>query len=189
MPPKFELTEQKARLASYTPRRELHGEKPQPAASIAFEVRGEAADLLPMFSSTLRSSFYYKLEGPAGNLADATHDAPDLRYPQIAKPLHWTLEIVGARVTIHQGLGGLSDLVFPDATADDFTIEPTQGGIVVVRFRVACHPDRQQSGYLAHMIGEDCNVTFEPPEASASLLAPDVQPSGRGRRKSAHAEA
>lgn len=62
--PQFELDAVEAKLNSYTPRRELHGEDPQPAASLAFAVNLDA-DALAMFAPTLRSSLFHKAEHDA----------------------------------------------------------------------------------------------------------------------------
>lgn len=56
MKPQFELSQQKARLTSYTPRRELHGEDPKPAATLAFACTLPAS-ALAMFSPTLRAAW------------------------------------------------------------------------------------------------------------------------------------
>lgn len=162
--PKFELDDQEAKLQSYTPRRELHGEDPKPAASPTFVVNLDAQDLA-MFSPTLRSSFYYKASDEGrGDMIDAIADAADLRYPEISSPLKWTKEIIGAEVVIDHGLGGKSNIRLPSCDVDNFAIEPMQGGRAIVTFRVACHPDEKQSGKLAFLIGETVNITLTPPD-------------------------
>lgn len=198
----FALNEQKARLINYTPRRELHGEDPKPAATLRFGVT-LGADLLAMFAPTLRSSFYCKREGVQRDLADAAADANDLRYPQIEDPIKWALEIVGAELTIDYGLGNKSNIVLPLCDIDEFTVSPQQGGVVLVVFRVACHPDEKQSGKLAMMIGkDDLKITLEPPagdlvEQAEDAAKPDTplatageeQQSKRSKRRAAADEA
>lgn len=176
----FELLETKAKLATYTPRRELHGEDPKPAATLKFEVV-LGADLLAMFHATLRHSFFHKNENVA-NLADRAADANDLRYPEITKPIAWSLEMIGAELTIDYGLGGKSNIVLPGCDVDDFTIAPQQGGVVIVGFRVACHPDEKQSGKLAFLIGnDDLKITLTPPEPVEDLASEKPPQRRRGR--------
>lgn len=171
----------KAKLSSYTPRRELHGEDPRPAATLKFDIV-LGADMLLMFHPTLRSALFEHREGVVRNLADAASTANDLRYPQIGKPLTWTLELIGAELTIDYGLGGKSNIVLPDCTVDDFTISPQQGAVAFVGFRVACHPDEKQSGKLAMMIGkDDLKITLAPPAAEQDL-AGERPPKGRSRK-------
>lgn len=178
----FELTRVTAKLHSYSPRRELHGDDPQPAASLTFDVK-LGADLLAMFAPTLRSSLFHKADGVVRNLADAASDANDLRYPQITDPIKWELEIVGAELTIHRGLGPKSDLVLPLCDVDNFSLLPMQGGIVAVRFRVACHPSESQSGKLAFLIAEEVEITLDPPEPVEDLADQASPPPKRGRGK------
>ena len=156
----FELMDQKARLHSYTPRRELHGETPVPAATLIFETVVDA-DVLALFSPTLRHFLFHKAEH-SPDLADEAAEANDLRYPEITNALKWTLELVGAVLTIEHGLGAKSDLVLPGAKVDGFQITPAQGGMVNVRFSVGAHPDERQSGKLAFLIGTELTITLTP---------------------------
>lgn len=192
----FELRQHKAKLLTYSPRRELHGEDRQPAASLHFSI-AIGADLLAMFSPTLRSALFYKnTNAAASDLASQGSDASDLRFPEISAPLAWTLEIIGAELTIHRGISANSNLVLPTCDVDKFTIDAQQGGVAIIRFRVACHPDEKQSGKLAMMIDEECEITLTPPVAVADLAtdkplnsAGDEKPTGgkRGARKAAEA--
>jgi len=166
---RFELTTHKAKLNSYSPRRELHGEDRKPAATLHFGI-AIGAELLAMFSPTLRSALFYKDANAArSDLADQGSEAADLRFPEISAPIHWAHEIVGAKLTIHRGISATSNLVLPECMVDKFTLAPQQGAVVLVNFRVACHPDEKQSGKLAMIIDEECEITLEPPEPMADL--------------------
>jgi len=156
----FELTEAKAKLSQYVPRRELHGEAPVPAATLKLHSTLQA-DALAMFHPTLRSFLFCK--APTGDLADQAAEANDLRFPEIADPIKWQMEIIGAELTIDYGTGGPSNIVLPECNVTGFSIYPQQGGIVQVNFAVACHPDEAQSGKLAFMIGTDLTITLTPP--------------------------
>jgi len=171
-PPVFELSQAKARLTSYTPRRELHGEDPKPAATLRFDVTLSADDLA-MFSPTLRHSLYCKNENAQGqtDAVNALAAANDVRYPEISKPLAWKKEIIGAELRIDYGLGGDSDIILPMSDVDEFSIDAQPGGMVVVAIRIACHPDKTQSGNLAFMIGRDVEISLAPPSPVEHDLA------------------
>jgi hypothetical protein len=144
---RFDLDKVKATV-HYTPRREMHGEDPEPAASLIFDlVLG--ADLLAMFAPTLRWSLYFNPNKPTNGGASPVDDANDLRYPEVDGAIRWKGEIVGGEITVHHGIGGKSDIRLPVTKADDFRIEPRGGGVFGLHFRVACRPDERQSGALA----------------------------------------
>ena len=185
--PVFELSNQEAKLVSFSPRRELHGDDPQPAADLRLFMNLDAAELV-MFDPTLRSLLFHKAEHAASNLADQAHDAPDLRFPKLKGPLDWDLEIIGAELTLHRGLGGKSDLTIPSCTVNKFQLDPQQGGRVLVGFRVQAHPSESQSGKLAFLIGEDVEISLAPPEAETPALPaadPKKPTTKRSRREQA----
>lgn len=183
MNPTFELTRQSAKLASYTPRRELHGEDPQPAATLHFAVTLPAHQLA-MFHPTLAGILFTRPDGNA-DLADAGTEYGAVRFPEVTNPMAWSREIIGAELTIHYGIGK-SDLVLPECNVDRFTIAPQAGGVAIVTFRTACHPDERQSGKLAMMIAEDVEITLTPPEPVADLASDKpLAPAGDDERASA----
>jgi hypothetical protein len=157
----FELNHQAATLTNFNPRRELHGEEAKPAADLKFSANIESS-LLAMLDPWLRPMLYHKRDSASHDLADATHEAPNLRFPKLG-PLSWNSELVGATLTIHRGIGESSDLRFPLCAVNQFKLEPQEGGTCVLTWRVQCHPDEAQSGKLAFMIAESCDVTIEPP--------------------------
>lgn len=160
MKQRFDLTHAKAQI-HYTPRRELHGEKREPAATIAVETTLNASQLA-MFSPTLRWSLYRGADG--GAVGDDDGNAFP-RYPEIESAFKWKREIVGGLFIIHNGLGGVSDIRLPVEKADDFKIEIGEGGTFSLGFRVACHPDERQHGALAMRQDSECEISFESPAA------------------------
>lgn len=146
---RFELSRCNATI-HYTPRREIHGENPEPAATVAIETT-LPAELLAMFSPTLRWSLY---EGEPP-------DSP--RFPEIEGAIRWKKEIVGGLLIVHSVLGGVSDIRLPVAKADKFEIAVVEGGAFTLAFRVACHPAEAQHGALAMRQDMECEVSFEPP--------------------------
>jgi hypothetical protein len=163
----FDLDKVKATV-HYTPRREMHGEDPEPAASLIFDlVLG--ADLLAMFAPTLRWSLYFNPNKPTNGGSSPVDDANDLRYPEVDGAIRWKAEIVGGEITVHHGIGGKSDIRLPVTKADDFRIEPRGGGVFGLHFRVACRPDERQSGALAMMQDNEREISFASPEAEPQI--------------------
>lgn len=167
MAPQFSLERKSATLTSYTPRRELHGEDPQPAATLAFSAPLVAPEL-GMFEPTL-AHYVFKRPEDGADLADSGNEYGAVRFPQITSVLAWDKEIVGAVLTIHYGIDERSDIVLPGCNVDKFALKPENGGMALVTFRCACHPDERQSGKLAMLIGQECEITLTPPVAVVDL--------------------
>ena len=165
----LELTQQKAKLSSYTPRAEIHGPERVPAATLKFEVH-TASDVLAYFHPTLRALLYWKNAAEQSDLADAAHDAPNLRFPELGMPLAWGGEMVGASLILHNALGGASDIVLT-SNVDDYKITTQEGGTVIVAFRCACHPDQDESGKLAMLVQTDVEISLAPPFNPQSEIA------------------
>lgn len=162
---KFALDETIAGTMHYTPRRELHGEDPKPAATLVFDVELPAS-FLAMFSPTLRWSLYHNPNKTTNGGDSPVDDAYELRYPQWKNPIKWERDIIGGTLTIEHGIGDESDIVLPAKKVDDFQITPKEGGAFDLHFRVACLPDERQSGALAMMQDDVCEFRFVPPESN-----------------------
>jgi hypothetical protein len=157
---RFDLSRVNAQI-HYTARRELHGEKREPAATISVDCTLNAS-LLAMFSPTLRWSMYRGADGSAVGEDDGGAFA---RYPEIESAIKWKREIVGGLLIIHNGIGGKSDIRLPVEKADDFKITIGEGGTFELGFRVGCHPDERQHGALAMRQDSECEISFESPAA------------------------
>lgn len=161
----FELSNQKAKLRNFTPSPELHGDEPEAAGYLAIEVNADSG-ILAMFSPTLRAHLFTK-NGATDNLADAVHEAPNLRYP--IDSYKWNGEMVGGEMTIHHGLGGRSDLELPITKVSRFVLQPMEGGTCVVNFTLACHPGEKEFGKLCQMVGKEIELSIEPPASETDL--------------------
>jgi len=161
----FEISNQQAKLSSFNSRAELHGEDREPAGDIKFEMN-VASSILAHFAPTLAWSLYHRDGGKVKDLADSSHDAPDLRYPKLG-PLKWDQEFgPGYTLVIHQGLGGAgSDLEIEMCTVNNFTLAPQQGGTVIVTFRVQFHPEEHAAGRLCMLVQETVDISLAPPPA------------------------
>lgn len=163
MHPQFALSNQAATLSSFNPRSEQHGDEPTPAADLKFAVAMESA-LLAMLDPQLRHALYCKNAGVDNDLANQMHEAPNLRFPKL-EALRWKHEIVGAKLTVHHGIGGISDLVIEGCNVNKFSVDAQEGGTVIVSFRVQCKPSEAACGKLCLLIGGDVEITLEPPAA------------------------
>lgn len=135
-----------------------------PIAEVDFDLN-LPGDLLAIFSPTLRSLLFHKNGAVSHDLADQTHTAPDVRHPKIIYPLRWKEGMEGATVTIHQGLGGKSDLVLPEASIATFFITPNEGGTFSLSFTARAKLDQEKAfGRLAMLLKKDVTISLEPPE-------------------------
>lgn len=166
----FELSKTKAKVVDFNPRAELHGNDGKLAGDIKFSVV-LSADILAHFDPTLRSFLFHKRAGVQDDLANEAHDAPNLRFPQMTVPVKWEMELVGAELTIHHGLGGRSDIVLSGCKVNAFALEPKEGGSVIVGFRVQAPLDEKIAGKLCALIQESPEITIEPPAADESMPA------------------
>lgn len=166
----FTLNKQKCKLLSFNPRAEVHGQDCVPAADLKIEVSLPNDDLAE-FHPALKALLYHYDSQIAGDLVDAAKKdedanyAPHLRMGKLGLPLKWEDEMIGAGVTVHYGTGGKSDIVLDTANVNGFSIDPQQGGTVIVTFRVQGHPDEKQSGKLCQMVQQDIELTLTPPDA------------------------
>lgn len=167
------LDEKDAKLTKYNPRPELHGQDPTPAADVKFEFNAASGDVLPMLDPTLRSFLFCKNGAVQHDLASQVHDAPDLRFPKLAGPFEWSTVLEAAQLTIHRGIGGVSDLVLPAKLKKPILLSPQQGGTVIVTMQVQCHPDEKQAGALYMLMGGPISVSFDPGAEGEGGAEPD----------------
>lgn len=160
----FELKSQKAKLLSFNPRTEKHGNENVAAADLSFSINvgGEA---LHMFDPALRALLYQKI-GARADMVDEISEFPDLRFPLLA-PLHWDYEMVGAALSLDFGLSGF--LVDDTCKINKFTFAPQQGGTCVIGFRAQCQPDEAACAKLCFLIGHSVTIHVTPPAAEPEL--------------------
>lgn len=159
----FHLANQKAKLAHLNTRAQNSGPDKVSVCDLKFAVN-MTSEVLAMFAPTLRAHFYTK-NGDGGDLANTTHEAPNLRYPKLG-PLTWSGEIIGAEVTVHYGTGGMSDIVLGSCKVNRFGIAPQEGGTCIVTFRVQAEPDEKQIGKLFGFIQRDVELSLTGPDWS-----------------------
>lgn len=167
---KLELNEKEAKIVSVNPRAELHGEDPKPACDVNIEVALTNNDLV-LFHPNLKGLLYVKdNERPDLISQDDAEHATMLRFPQLGYPVKWDGEMIGAAVLLHYGTTEKSHIKLPGCVVGKIAIEPLEGGTVVTKLQVQCHPDEKQMGRLGMMVGTKVPVTITPPEASGDAL-------------------
>lgn len=166
----FSLKNDVATLIDFNPRCELHGEDPKPACDLKIGM-SVSNGLLAEFHPTLRSFLFEK---DASQLDLGDDGLTKLRMPKLG-PLKYGEELVGAEVTIHRGLGGKSDIVLPGCQINNFTLDAQEGGSVKLSFRIIAHPDEKQAGRLFSAMGNEIDITIEPPSAEQQELGGDEE--------------
>ena len=61
-----------------------------------------------------------------------------------------------------------SDIVLDPCNVNNVTLEPQNGGTVIVNFRIQTHPDEKAFGKLCGMVGTTIKVSVEPPKEEAA---------------------
>jgi hypothetical protein len=173
----FCLTEHQCKLTSFNPRAEIHGDDPKPAADIRFDFNVEATELAH-FSPTLRGFLFHKDSAAPGDLVDAQHDAPNLRFPLLGA-LKWHQEYFGYELRISHGIGAAGITLTGDL--NNFVFEPKEGGTVHIACRFQCHPDEKQFGKLCQLIAQTVDITLTPPEAEDAEVLTEKKSKTRRR--------
>ena len=170
----LELSNINAVLSSVNPRSEIHGEEKVPAGDLKLKVQ-LGNDCLAMFHPQLKSMLYHydKNEAEHDDLVEkaAQKDAnyaPHQRFPQIPS-ISWKDEMIGAKVIVHTGIDKKSDIVLDPCNVNSISLEPQNGGTVIVNFRVQTHPDEKAFGKLCGMVGTTIKVSVEPPKPEEEL--------------------
>lgn len=156
----FSLLKQNAKLYSFNPRSEIHGEDKVPAADLSFSIK-VSNDVLSEFDPLLKSSLYAKSD--QGDIEPG--HLPSLKFPKMGA-VKWAQEFVGYEATIHYGVTEKDNIVLYDCQIDKIRFECQDGGIVVMIFRIVAHPEERAAGRLCGMIQQDVTLSLAAPEAT-----------------------
>lgn len=179
---RFTLMNTAARITNVNSRAESHGQEKKPAADLKLFVHLPNKELR-QFDKTLRELFYTETTKGQVDAIDLTQ----IRYPKIRFPIMWEDEVVGATVTVHQGIGPDSDIKIEGAIVGKFQIEPLEGGSVGVGFSCQFRPkDEHQIGRLCMLNGQEVPVTVESPtekeqQKQRDLLDTDPEEKDKGK--------
>lgn len=159
----FEVTQHTAKMASFNPRAEKHGDENKPAGDIKFELTAHSS-VLNEFHPGYRKFLYRKPgvgEQPGLPFAD-DDDLTALAQPNL-KPLKLDEKFPGYVLEICAGLESSEPLILSDVELSNFTFEPMNGGSVAITFSVTCHPDADASGALCQAIQNVVDITLTKP--------------------------
>lgn len=162
----LEFTE--ARLAAVTARIEKHGDDDVPAVSMGLElVAGNT--LLDSIDPTIRDALYKAVEGQA-DLPGVPPVTPVLRCNSIDRVIlptkhdGWTLHL-------DDGIDDTNPMAFGGCKVDKFSVEPQQGGSVILRFRIGTNDlDAERSGFLGMHVGQPVWITLTAPKAAPPAI-------------------
>lgn len=164
----FQLAEEQAKITSFNPRAEKHGEENVPAGDIRVQVACPNT-VLDHFGKGLRPTLYRKAaagESYTTDVRDVPENLTQRTMPQL-KPLRFEGDWPGYSATIVPGMGLTDPIELDDIKVSNFQLEPMDGGTVVVAFSMSCHPDEEQSGRLCSLIQNSVTLTLVPPKDSS----------------------
>ncbi len=165
----FEIRRKAAKIASFNPRAEKSGSENRPAADLKLSAN-LAATMLDALDPSLRAWLFCKSPGPGDDLADAAHEAPNLRQPRIAAQFDWVPRYAGYELRIHDlGLDESSDLVISGCEFNRIRLAPQEGGTVIVSWRLQFHPTEAQAGKLSTLIQETLDISLLAPEGAGEV--------------------
>ncbi len=127
-----------------------------------------ANSVLDMFSDELRDFLFKKRAPDQEYLADKGMDESylsEMRFPLLQKKQAWGWEGAGYRLVIARGISGHEDINLINVELKKFKFEAKQGGSVDVEFQAKGHPSGEDVGSLFEELGEEVDLTLEPPSA------------------------
>ncbi len=159
----FQITEStEARLASVTNRVEKHGDDDVPAVSLALEIT-TANTILDLIDPTLRQALYKAVEDQE-QLPCVEVSTPVLRCNSIDRAVLATKH-EGWTLRVDDGIDDTQPMTFGSAKVDKLSVEPKQGGSVVLRLRIGTsNVDSYKLGQLAMHNGQSIWITLKAPE-------------------------
>lgn len=166
----FQITEfQEAKLATLTPRNEKHGDDDVPAVSLRLELTVPNT-ILDTIDPKLREALFKPKPDAEPELPDIEASTPILRCNSIdrvtlpTKHEGWTL-------AVDDGIDESQPSTFGGCKVDTFSVEPLQGGSIVLRFRVGTSDlDAAKSGMLGMHVGQQIWITLTPPEPKPEAI-------------------
>ena len=156
-------------------RDERHGDDSVPAIDLKLSMEA-SNEVLALFDPEPKRCLYCKGAGapePQQSLDGMVPavDLPNLRWPHL-DPLKWSEDLTGRTLTIDYGLGGESCIRITDCTANNFRIEPKEGGTVRLTWRVQrSQPDERAIGKLAGLLKRQVEATLVGSPAMQAVMA------------------
>lgn len=162
-----------AHVASVTNRTETHGDEKVPAVSIGLEITC-ANTILDQIDPTLRQSLYKAVEGQ-DELPGVEPATPVLRCNSIDRVTLPTAH-EGWTLNVDDGIDETDPMLFGGVKVDKFTVEPQQGGSIVLRFRCGTSDiDAERLGKLGMHNGQSIWITLTAPKAPEPVIDGSVE--------------
>lgn len=159
----FELHEAAAKITSFTVFPENHGATEKDTGNtIGCEVT-VAGDVVDGFNPQLRKAIFRKLK--AGEQQDMHRDNDGLvalLFPRVGA-LDWDEEFPGYEASIHANSLFPEPIVLVDVTLKGLSFQGLEGGSIVVRFQLKCHPEPNETGHLSKLLKREAVLTLTPP--------------------------
>lgn len=164
-----------AKLATLTPRSEKHGDDDVPAVSLGLELTVPNT-LLDSIDPKLRPTLYAPKPDETPELPGVEPSTPILRCNSIDR-VKLTSKCEGWTLTVDDGADESRASEFGGCKVDAMSIEPMNGGSVVLRLRVGTSDlDAARSGMLGMHVGQSIWVTLTAPERVPEEGEPESQP-------------
>ena len=165
----FQITEMtEAHLASLTNRIEKHGDDDKPAVSLGVEITA-ANTLLDTIDANLRHSLHKAVEGQ-DQLPGIEPATPVLRCNTIERVTLPTKH-EGWVLCLDDGIDDTVPMTFGGVKVDKLSVEPKQGGGIVLRLRLGTSDvDAERLGKLGMHNGQSIWITLTPPAAPADVI-------------------
>lgn len=163
----FELTDfTEAHLASFTKRVEKHGDQDQQAITMGLEITLANFEL-DKIDAALRESLYKAKDDAQEEMPGVPRATPILRCNSIDRVVLPTKHD-GWSLHVDDGIDDTDPMKFGGVKLSKFSVEPKQGGSVVLRLNVGTADiDAERLGKLGMLHGESIWV---------KILAPEVKP-------------
>lgn len=131
----FQFTEyNEATLATFTKRVERHGDEGVQAVSMGLEIKTENF-VLDMLDPSLRHALYKAKDETQEDVPDVVPTTPVLRSSSISRAV-LPNKHEGWRLEVDDGIDEDDPMVFEGVKLTKFSVEPMQGGTVLLRFSV-----------------------------------------------------
>lgn len=151
-----------AHLASVTNRVEKHGDDDKPAVSLGLEIT-TGNDILDRIDPTLRPSLF-KRKDDQPDLPDVEQILPVLRSHSMDRVMLTTAHD-GWTLNVDDGIDHTKPMVFGKVKVDKMSVEPKQGGSIVLRFRCGTSDiDARRLGKLGMHNGQSVWITLIAPK-------------------------
>lgn len=171
----FEITEYTEAKLAVQNRTEKHGEEDRPAVTLGFEIT-TANTLLDQIDPGLRECLYKaKADGLQADLPNVEPSTPVLR-SYVIDTVKLTTSHEGWRLLVDDGIDETTPMQLLRGKVDKVSVEPKQGGSVVLRFKFGTSDvDAERLGKLGMHNGQSVWIQLLKPEPKTEAIDGTVE--------------